>query len=525
MARLIALAADAERRGVPTRLVLEERALRRVRGSHVGRRTFLKAAGAAGAAMSLAPSAALAAPARPTTVAVVGAGLAGLSCADRLAAKGLTATLYDATTRAGGRCASLSGTFPGQIVERGGELIDNLHKTMLGFAKRYRLTLEDYEKQPGDVFYRFGGGSWSEDVIVDEYRSFVASMRADLRTLSSEPTADDHTDADAALDQLSLADYLVSRRAGPLVSQAIEAAYLAEYGLEIGDQSALNLLLFIHADKRSRFMPFGVFSDERYHIVEGNDRIALGLEGDLLQPVKRAHVLRRVARTAAGRIELTFDRAGAASPVVALFDHVVLTLPFTALRDVELAGSLDVPAWKRDAIDRLGYGTNAKTMVGFDGAYWRALGSSGSSYSDLSHHQATWETNPTGATPAHAVLTDYASGRRGATLDAGPVQQGAQAFLADLDLLFPGALAYVATDGPLYRVHREHWPSNPLTKGSYTCYRPGQFTAIAGREGRRIGNLHFAGEHANSFYEWQGFMEGACLSGLDAADEILSDVK
>jgi monoamine oxidase len=77
----------------------------------------------------------------------------------------------------------------------------------------------------------------------------------------------------------------------------------------------------------------------------------------------------------------------------------------------------------------------------------------------------------------------------------------------------------------LYRVHREHWPSNPLTKGSYTCYRPGQFTAIAGREGRRIGNLHFAGEHANSFYEWQGFMEGACLSGLDAADEILSDVK
>jgi len=25
----------------------------------------------------------------------------------------------------------------------------------------------------------------------------------------------------------------------------------------------------------------------------------------------------------------------------------------------------------------------------------------------------------------------------------------------------------------------------------------------------------FAGEHTNSFYEWQGFMEGACLSGID----------
>ena len=32
-------------------------------------------------------------------------------------------------------------------------------------------------------------------------------------------------------------------------------------------------------------------------------------------------------------------------------------------------------------------------------------------------------------------------------------------------------------------------------------------------------NLFFAGEHTSSFYEWQGFMEGAALSGLRAANE------
>ena len=100
-------------------------------------------------------------------------------------------------------------------------------------------------------------------------------MRDDLRTLSPEPTADAHTDADAVLDQMSLAEYLDTRGAGPVIRQAIEAAYLAEFGLELDQQSALNLLLFIHADRRSRFMPFGVFSDERYHVVEGNDRIAM----------------------------------------------------------------------------------------------------------------------------------------------------------------------------------------------------------------------------------------------------------
>jgi monoamine oxidase len=73
--------------------------------------------------------------------------------------------------------------------------------------------------------------------------------------------------------------------------------------------------------------------------------------------------------------------------------------------------------------------------------------------------------------------------------------------------------------------HLEHWPSNPLTRGSYTCYLPGQFTTIAGLEGLPAGNLYFAGEHANSFYDWQGFMEGAALSGLEVAAAILRAAK
>jgi monoamine oxidase len=54
---------------------------------------------------------------------------------------------------------------------------------------------------------------------------------------------------------------------------------------------------------------------------------------------------------------------------------------------------------------------------------------------------------------------------------------------------------------------------------------PGQFTTIAGNEGKPVRPLYFAGEHANSFYEWQGFMEGAALSGIQAAQDILRDIK
>jgi monoamine oxidase len=43
----------------------------------------------------------------------------------------------------------------------------------------------------------------------------------------------------------------------------------------------LSFLLFIHADRRSKFRPFGVFSDERYHVIGGNEQIVEGLRNRL----------------------------------------------------------------------------------------------------------------------------------------------------------------------------------------------------------------------------------------------------
>jgi monoamine oxidase len=535
--RALTLAAACERRRIPTAEGLERLAeaegLRARRGA--SRRRFLERAGRLAVAGSLAsvagpllPDGAAHAQGSTPSVGIVGAGLAGLACADELRAAGIRATLYEASDRVGGRCATLRGLFPGQVAERGGEFIDTLHTTMLGYARRFGLAREDVTKQPGEVAYFFGGRHVPEATVVDEYRDFVATMRADLRALSTEVTADSHTDADARLDRISLLAYLDGQNArgqaaGPIVKAAIVEAYEAEYGRAAGEQSCLNFLLFIHADKRSKFTPFGVFSDERYHLIDGNDAIVRNLAGELSGQIQLGMLLRRVRKTGDGRIELTFARD--ARSVAVIHDAIVLAIPFTTLRGVELDASLGLPAWKRKAIVELGYGTNAKMMVGFAARPWAAQGSSGASYSDLADHQATWETNPARAAASSAILTDYSSGPRGARLDPRAPQREAARFLGALDRVYPGSSAAAARPGGAYRVHLEHWPSNPLALGSYTCYTPGQFTTLAGNEGKRVGNLHFAGEHANSFYEWQGFMEGAALSGIQAAAEILADVK
>lgn len=501
------------------------------------RRSFLKGLGGIAAAGAVASGAgrAFAAPPKPTStgpsIAIVGGGLAGLVCADTLKASGIAATVFEASDRAGGRCHSLGGSFagpvsfPGQVVERGGEFIDNLHKTMIGYAQEFGLALEDVEKLPGEIFYHFYGQRWPESAIVDEYRALVEAMHDDLLTSSGVPTADAATPGDIDLDYTNLREYLETRGAGPLVSAAIEAAYVAEYGLEIEEQSSLNFLLFIHADRRAKFTPFGVYSDERYHVVNGNQKIVEGLKGKLPGQIQYGMRLLAARKTAAGRVELTFQKTGAGT-VTTAFDAVVFAVPFTTLRNVQLDASLGLPPWKMEAIQQLGYGNNAKTMVGFKGPFWRNQGSHGTSYSLLPNHQTTWEANPINATASGAVLVDYSGGVRGELLDPAKLQTQVAAFLSDLNVIYPGALAAAVKDSKgKYLAHLEHWPSNPNMLGAYTCYLPGQFTTLANNEGKPVGNIHFAGEHANSFYEWQGFMEGACLSGIQAANEILQDIK
>lgn len=372
--RTLRIAGFSDHNGLPSREGIEI-----IRARRATRRQFL-----AGAAGAVATAAGLqAAPKASLDVGIVGAGLAGLVAADQLRIKGTLAKVYEASNDPGGRCRSLRGFFPGQVAERGGELIDNLHKTMLGYAREFGLALEDLSKEPGDVAYYFHGRRYPESAVVDEYRAFVPAMRADLRRLSRQITADSYKPFDAELDNTSLAEYLNTRGAGPVIKAAIEAAYIAEYGLSTEEQSCLNFLLFIHADRRAKFQPFGVFSDERYHLIDGNDAIVQGLAGRLAPRIEYGRALVHVHTTPAGRVELTFSGGHTVT-----HDSVILALPFTILRDVTFDPAL--PAWKHYAISQLGYGTNTKTMVGFVARPWYLhVGSSGASYSDLENHQTT----------------------------------------------------------------------------------------------------------------------------------------
>lgn len=539
--RIFALGSFCEENGLSTtegQARLEER-----RAARLSRRTVVKGASTALAVGVASRSLAQTGP----RIAIIGAGMAGLAAADRLRAKGYSATIFEANTRVGGRVFSDRTTFSGQVAEVGGELIDNLHKTMLAYANEFNLLKEDLGKAPGEKAFFFGGQHFTEAQVVSEYRQLVPRIRADLQTLSNAPTFFNHTAADVALDHVDLGTWLATRGAGlPLIQKVLAQAYIAEYGLEPSEQSCLNLLLFLHADNSSKFREYGVFSDERYHLIGGNDAIAANIRARLPGPVNLGAELVRLGKNASNEYELFFR--GASTPE--RFDAVIVTVPFTVLRRITLDPSLGLSADKRRAIDTLGYGANAKTMIGFNGRPWVEQGFNGLTYAELPSVQTTWETNYSRA-GLTSILTDYSGGDRGRALQLPPppvgststcnnchngpggffdmedavLQQQADAFLLDLDRVYPGARSRARTVGGKYVMRRGHWVPQRFSRGSYTCYLPGQFTGIAGLEAQPAGALKFAGEHTDSFYEWQGFMEGACNSGIAAADAVLADLR
>jgi monoamine oxidase len=502
----------------------------------VSRRAFLTnlgvaaAAGVAATALGPIPRA-LAVPQPPNVdVAVVGAGMAGLACADTLRQNGVIATLYEARDRVGGRVHSMGGAFPGpvdfpgQVVERGGEFIDNLHLTMKGYAQEFGFALEDFTKEwyPGEVAWYFGDEIVPEAVVVDEFRALVGAMVEDLSQASNEISANNYTPFDQALDLTSLKEYLETRGAGNNIKAAIDVAYTTEFGREIDEQSCINFLYFIHADKRSAFLPFGIFSDERWHIIDGNEGVPKALFDRFTGPAHLDAQLVAVRKLSDGRIELTFGQG--ASTFTAIHDAVVLTVPLTILRDVALHENLGLPPSKQFVINETVYGDSAKLLVGFNGRHWADIGQSGCTYSDLRNHQITWEVNPINATAEHAVLVDYSGGDRAAGLKPNRLNHETTLFLTDLGLMYPGTMdAVTRTSGNKFLAHLEHWPSDPFLKGGYVSNHPGYFTTIEGIQADPVGNLYFAGEHTDSFYEWQGFMEGAANSGIRAAQEVLAD--
>jgi monoamine oxidase len=339
------LAADhvaAERLGWPVEAVEERRRsadqLRRSRGPT--RRTFLAGA-AAGAAMLSLPD--IARSRSEPRIAVVGGGIAGLTCALQLRQYGIGCTIYEASNRIGGRMHSNYASWENhQGTEVCGELIDSSHKKIRTLATLFALPLDDLlGVQPSATTgtYNFFGKYYLGSQAIEDFKPVYRKLMSDLKAAGYPTLYNQSTSASVALDNTTVYHWIESRVPGGYGSPMgvlLDTACNVEYGAETTDQSSLNLVYLLgDQSDASRFDILGT-SDERYHIRGGNDRlpltIAVHLGGD--STIRSSMRMERIALNPDRTYTLSFDRSGGQTADVAA-DIVCLALPFAVLRALD----------------------------------------------------------------------------------------------------------------------------------------------------------------------------------------------
>ena len=312
-------------------------------------------------------------------IAIVGAGIAGLVAAMRLRDAGIAATVYESSARIGGRMHSERSYWDaGQHTEWCGAMVDSTHVNIHRLAHRFHQgLLNTYAGRPPrarDTCF-LDGRYYTMAQADRDFARIYPILQDQLGKVAANTTYANATPTARRLDAISMRDWIARYVPGGLESQLgrlIAESYRNEYGREIGELSALNLVAQLGSQRRSRPKP----RDERARIlrpaVHLGQRKPIAPRSDCRPATTPAALCwsaacSRSACRPGGSYELRFDHRGAREAIYA--DRVILALPFIALRAVDYA-SAGFDSAKANAIENLGYGYHTKLHLQFDRRAW-----------------------------------------------------------------------------------------------------------------------------------------------------------
>ena len=435
-------------------------------------------------------------------VAVVGAGLSGLTAARCLRERGVDVELIEGGPRAGGRARTVTAPFVGgQFVESGAEWVDTDHHRIRALLDRHGLPLLG-EGQQWTTIRRllFRDGALLDprqirsndpdiDRQLDEYEAVFVTIADGI----ADPGRPDlHPDA-RAHDARSMADVARDIGLGELAALFARRNSQGEFAAEPGEVSAL----FV-AQQRAQMAAHGAGQIVRAHRVDGGlIRLVAAMEASLGIDIAYGEMLQRIAWADDG-VELTTNSRTVRA------DRVVLACSVVPLRSVQFEPAL--PDALAAAIDQLGYGAITKTALQYPRRGWPQ------GYANTSlESQRVYE--PTIDQPGEAgVLMAYVGGDGGRAQAALDESERMTRVAGDIETM------YHLGDEPLGGFSRA-WSGEPRYGGSYAVYRPGQVTAHWQVLRQPCGPIWLAGEHTAT---WTGYLEGAVESGERAAEQIVA---
>lgn len=439
-------------------------------------------------------------------VAVIGAGLAGLRAAERLAAAGLNCHVLEARDRIGGRLLS-QRLDCGATIDLGGQWVGAMHQRVLDAARTHGLTLFPTYVEGESVFLIDGQvrrrpGLFPE-VDASTQQDIDRAMEAlDQLRRTIDPQRPWAAEDARLLDGQTYASWLREHVSSKAARDALAYIALSVFSIEAHDLSLLHFLFYVSAAG-------GIDNLINTH---GGAQELRFVEGAQQLPIRMAQALGERVICNAPVVSIEQHAGGVVVHARALrmrARRAIVTLPPTLAGRLTYAPAL--PGLRDQYTQRAAMGSVIKTMLVYDRPFWRDQGLSGLASSQELPISLTYDNSP--ADGSAGVLVGFLEadagrewGQRDAAQRRGMVVDCMRRYFGE------GVANYT-------QYVEQDWAQEPYTRGAYGGYLPpGAWTSYGRAVREPVGRLHWAGTETAT--EWSGYMEGALQSGERVAAEV-----
>lgn len=441
---------------------------------------------------------------QPRSVLVMGAGLSGLYTALLLEAIGRSVTVLEARDRVGGRVHTLND-IPGKP-EAGGQSLTEKYQRLLALAERLQVPVESSMGLDKEMLLSVGGQTvlpkdWAfasvNHLTANEHNLVPPSLLSHyLREHNPLEDATAWTKPRYADLDIPLDDYLRSQGASTEALNLIDCSP-ASLVNNLGTASALWAL---RNDQRGKNP-----SKQALQIQDGNSRLPEKMAAALKSPVQMNKVVVAIRSLDSGVEVHCADGSSFRA------DYVVVTLPFSVLRDVEITPPL--PGLQSEAVKELNY--TAVTQIRFTvrQPFWEKDGYPPMMWTDSALESILTVRDREGKVQS---LVCWVNGDRAKKVDAMSSTELEQFVRSQLKQIRPG----IEENMSIVRV--VSWGRDPYARGAYSHFAPGQIRRFQKQMAQPWQRIHFAGEH--TAISSPG-MESALESAERVAQEILTRIQ